>query len=48
MWIQEKDDQERHAYEHELSGVRKDTVREKKGIAKMFWDMGMHLPVERM
>lgn len=42
-------DQERHAYEQELSDVRKDTVgeRKKKRIAKMFGNMGMHLLVER-
>ena len=40
-------DQERHAYEQELSGVRKDKVGKKKRIAKIFGNMGMHLLVER-
>lgn len=40
-------DQERHAHEQELSGVRKDTVGEKNLIVKLFGNMGMHLLVER-
>lgn len=37
MWIQEKADQERHAYEQELSRVRKDTAGRKTKDFKDVW-----------